>query len=47
MGGLGFAHLMPKAHFTYTSGTLPDGSTPVVGDDVTTQIVTAGVMKRE
>jgi len=42
LGGIGFARLTPTAQFTYTSGTLPDGSTPAVGDDVTTQIVTAG-----
>jgi len=40
-GGLGFAHLMPTAHFTYTSGTL-SGATPNPGDDVTTTILGLG-----
>jgi opacity protein-like surface antigen len=42
LGGIGFARLMPTAHFTYSSGTLPDGSTPTVGDDVTSQVISAG-----
>ena len=42
LGGIGFARLTPTAQFTYASGTLPDGSTAAVGDDVTTQLVTAG-----
>lgn len=42
LGGLGFARLSPVGKFTYSSGTLPDGSTPSVGADVTTQLVTAG-----
>ena len=29
--GLGLARLTPTAQFTYSSGILPDGSTPVVG----------------
>jgi opacity protein-like surface antigen len=41
-GGLGFARLTPTAQFTYSSGTLPDGSTPVPGADITSQLVTAG-----
>ncbi len=41
MGGVGVAHLKPTARFTYSSGTLPDGSTPTVGDDVTTQLESA------
>jgi opacity protein-like surface antigen len=40
-GGLGFAHLTDTAHFTYSSGTLP-GSSPTVGDDVTSQLVSLG-----
>jgi opacity protein-like surface antigen len=40
--GLGFARLSPTAQFTYSSGILPDGSTPVVGTDVTSELVTAG-----
>jgi opacity protein-like surface antigen len=41
LGGVGVAHLKPTARFTYSSGTLPDGSTPAVGDDVTTQLQSA------
>jgi opacity protein-like surface antigen len=41
-GGIGFARLTPSAQFVYSSGTLPDGSTPVSGDDVTSQLITAG-----
>src|SRR5262245_9503410 len=42
LGGVGFARLSPTAKFTFSSGTLPDGSTPAVGDDVTSQLETAG-----
>src|SRR5262249_60345294 len=42
LGGIGFAHMSPTAEFSYASGSLPDGSTASVGDDVTNQIVTAG-----
>ncbi len=38
----GAARLEPKARFTFASGTLPDGSTPDLGQDVTESIVTAG-----
>ena len=41
LGGVGVARLKPTASFTYSSGTLPDGSTPAVGDDVTTQLESA------
>lgn len=41
LGGVGVARLMPTARFTYASGTLPDGSTPTVGADVTTQLESA------
>jgi opacity protein-like surface antigen len=42
-GGLGFAHVMPNATFTYTSGTLVGAvAPPVAGDDVTAQIVSLG-----
>jgi opacity protein-like surface antigen len=43
--GLGFARLSPTAQFTYASGVLPDGSTPLVGTDVTSQLVTAGYFR--
>jgi opacity protein-like surface antigen len=44
MGGLGVAHLSPTATFTFNSGTgtLPDGSTPTAGQDVTAQLMTGG-----
>ena len=42
LGGVGVARLTPKAQFTFSSGTLPDGSTPTVGADVTDQLITAG-----
>jgi len=42
LGGFGFARLTPNARFTFSSGTLPDGSTPAVGDDVTAQVVSTG-----
>ena len=41
-GELGFARLTPTAQFTFSSGTLPDGSTPALGTDITTQLVTSG-----
>ena len=42
LGGIGFARLSPTATFTYQSGTMPNGTTPSVGDDVTSEIVSAG-----
>jgi Outer membrane protein beta-barrel domain len=42
LGGIGVARMSPTAEFSYASGPLPDGSTPSVGDDVTSQIVAAG-----
>jgi len=42
LGGIGFARMTPTAEFSYASGPLPDGSTPSVGDDVTSQLITAG-----
>jgi hypothetical protein len=41
LGGIGFARMMPTAEFSYASGPLPDGSTPAVGTDVTSQLVSA------
>ena len=43
LGGVGVAHLNPSTQFIFSSGTMPDGSTPDVGVDVTTAIVSAGV----
>jgi opacity protein-like surface antigen len=42
LGGIGFARLSPTAKFTFSSGALPDGSSPTIGDDVTTSLVSAG-----
>jgi opacity protein-like surface antigen len=42
IGGAGVARLTPTAKFAYSSGALPDGSTPAIGDDVTNQLVVAG-----
>jgi len=42
LGGIGFAHLTPTAQFTYSSGTMPDGTTPTAGTDITSQLVNAG-----
>jgi hypothetical protein len=42
LGGLGVAHLNPTAQFTFSNGILPDGSTPVVGTDVTPVITSTG-----
>jgi len=43
LGGVGLARLNPQPQFTYSSGTLPDGSTPIVGTDVTTEITSPGI----
>ena len=42
LGAVGNARLTPSVKFTVASGTLPDGTTPSVGDDVTSALVTAG-----
>jgi opacity protein-like surface antigen len=42
-GGAGVAHLSPTQQFNFTSGTLPDGSTPTVGQDVTSNLTTTGL----
>ena len=42
LGGLGVARLNPTAQFTFSSGIMPDGSTPAVGTDVTTALTSAG-----
>ncbi len=42
LGGIGMARLMPTAHFAFASGTLPDGTTASVGDDVTNQVISTG-----
>ena len=42
LGTIGMARLNPTAQFTFSSGVMPDGSTPAVGTDVTTAITSAG-----
>ena len=42
LGGLGVANLNPTAQFSFVSGTMPDGSTPAVGADVTSAIISTG-----
>ncbi len=42
LGGIGFAHLTPTATFTYSSGTLFDGSTATTGQDITSEVETTG-----
>ena len=42
LGGVGVAHLNPTTQFTFSSGILPDGSTPAVGTDVTAALTSAG-----
>ena len=43
LGGIGLARLRPTAQIMYSSGLMPDGSTPDVGTDITTTIASAGV----
>lgn len=43
LGGVGVAHLNPSPVFTFSSGTLPDGTTPDVGADVTSTLTQAGI----
>ena len=43
IGGVGLAHLTPTAQFTFSGGTLPDGSTPATGTDITAMIESAGI----
>ena len=42
LGEIGRAHLSPNPQFFFSTGTLPDGSSPVVGEDVTTALVNTG-----
>lgn len=42
LGGVGVAHLSPTPRFTFSSGTLPDGTTPDIGTDVTSALTQAG-----
>jgi opacity protein-like surface antigen len=42
LGGAGVAHLSPTPTFTFASGSMPDGSTPDVGTDVTAVLTSNG-----
>jgi opacity protein-like surface antigen len=42
LGTVGIARLNPSPQFTFSSGTLPDGSTPDVGANVTNTLVSSG-----
>ena len=42
LGGIGVAHLSPSPQFLFSSGVMPDGSSPAIGANVTTAIVAAG-----
>jgi opacity protein-like surface antigen len=42
LGGVGVARLNPSPQFTFSSGTMPDGSAPTVGQDVTSAITSSG-----
>ena len=44
LGALGVAHLSPTPQFLFASGVMPDGTTPSVGTDVTSSLVTAGAL---
>ena len=43
LGGVSLARLSPSPQFTYSSGTLPDGTAPDVGTDVTMTLSSAGI----
>ena len=42
LGGVGAAHLDPTAQITFNSGTLPDGSSPASGTDVSAALAARG-----
>jgi len=42
MSGVGAARLNPSAQFMFSSGTLPDGSTPALGTDITASLTSVG-----
>ena len=44
LGGLGTARLKPNEQFMFAAGTLPDGTVPAVGTDVTSTLETSGVL---
>ena len=44
LGGAGIARLTPTQQFAFTSGTMPDGSTPAVGQDITSTLTATGAL---
>ena len=42
-GGAGAAHLSPTQQFNFASGAMPDGSSPTIGQDVTSNLTTSGL----
>jgi opacity protein-like surface antigen len=42
LGGVGVARLKPSTSLTYSSGLMPDGSTPDVGSDITSNMIAIG-----
>jgi opacity protein-like surface antigen len=42
VGGVGAARLSPTPQFTFMSGTMPDGSQPAVGLDITSTLISSG-----
>ena len=44
LGGAGVARLSPTQQFSFVSGTMPDGSSPSVGDNVTPGLTTSGAL---
>jgi opacity protein-like surface antigen len=43
MGAMGMARLNPLAQFAFSSGSMPDGSVPAVGQDVTNALSESGL----
>jgi opacity protein-like surface antigen len=44
LGGAGIARLNPTQQFSFVSGTMPDGSSPSVGDNVTPGLMSSGAL---
>jgi len=43
LGGIGVSRLTPHAEFTYADGPLPDATAPLVGADVTSDVIATGL----
>ena len=44
LGGAGAARLNPTQQFAFSSGTMPDGSSPTPGQNITTNLTSAGAL---